>query len=71
MEKIDAGSNCYYRQRTGHHLFFSLDAGPNLHLLYPDDVKVEVQSFIANELNQYCEGGEWIKDQVGNGPLEL
>lgn len=66
IEKIKA-----YRQRTGHHLFFSLDAGPNLHLLYPDDVKVEVQSFIANELNQYCEGGEWIKDQVGNGPLEL
>lgn len=60
-----------YRKDTGHALYFSLDAGPNLHLLYPDDIKVPVQTFIEEELSAFCENGIWIKDQVGEGPLEL
>ncbi len=60
-----------FRKRTGHPLYFSLDAGPNLHLLYPDEIVEEVQAFIESDLRQYCEGGEWIKDKVGSGPLEI
>ncbi len=60
-----------YRRETGNPLYFSLDAGPNLHLLYPDTIKESVQSFIKNELLQYCEAGQWIADQVGKGPLQL
>ncbi|MEM8906672.1 MAG: diphosphomevalonate decarboxylase [Bacteroidota bacterium] len=57
-----------YREDTGHALYFSLDAGPNLHLLYPDEIKTPVKSFIQSELLPFCEQGEWIEDQVGAGP---
>ncbi len=60
-----------YRKETGNPLYFSLDAGPNLHLLYPDTIKDAVKSFISNELIQYCEDDQWIADKVGKGPLQL
>ena len=66
IEKIKA-----YRKQTGQPLYFSLDAGPNLHLLYPDEIVEDVQAFIENELVQYCEDREWIKDSVGGGPIEI
>ena len=52
-------------------LYFSLDAGPNLHLLYPDHIKEDVNKFIVSELVQYCENGKWIADEVGKGPLQF
>ena len=57
-----------YRESTKQALYFSLDAGPNLHLLYPDDIKTDVKAFIKSELLPFCENGEWIEDQVGQGP---
>jgi len=60
-----------YRQRTKNPLYFSLDAGPNLHLLYPHSIQIEVQQFIKEELSPFCENGEWIEDKAGLGPLEL
>ena len=60
-----------YRKETGHHLYFSLDAGPNLHLLYPDSIAEEVTQFIKSDLLAYCENGEYIADKVGKGPLQL
>ncbi|MFK8101364.1 MAG: diphosphomevalonate decarboxylase [Saprospiraceae bacterium] len=58
-----------YRADTKRALYFSLDAGPNLHLLYPDDITTEVQQFIKEELSPYCEDGLWIPDVVGQGPV--
>lgn len=52
-------------------LYFSLDAGPNLHLLYPDSVQAEVQGFIKQSLLEFCENQQWISDQAGKGPVEL
>ncbi len=52
-------------------VYFSLDAGPNLHLLYPETEKEQVMAFIQSELVPLCENGEYIADQVGKGPLEL
>ncbi len=49
-------------------LYFSLDAGPNLHLLYPDSEKTTVQRFIRTELEHLCQGGRWIADEAGDGP---
>lgn len=66
IEKIRA-----FRQETQHPLYFSLDAGPNIHLLFPDEGKDKVLSFIKSELLSLCENGEWITDQVGLGAKEL
>lgn len=62
IEKVRA-----YRAATQQPLYFSLDAGPNLHLLYPDAIKDDVQEFIKTELTPYCEDGMWIADTVGQG----
>jgi len=50
---------------------FTIDAGPNIHILYPAEVKKEVDSFIVNELSQFCESNYWIADKTGNGPKQL
>ncbi len=60
-----------YREETGIPLSFTLDAGPNVHLLYPHKFVTEVQSFIKSELVPFCEGGYFIEDFVGEGPSRL
>lgn len=60
-----------WRQKTGNHLYFSLDAGPNLHLLYPDEIKEEVQLFIQKELQPLCEKEEYLQDVVGKGAYQI
>lgn len=50
-------------------LYFSLDAGPNPHLLYPENIENEVHDFIQNELLQYCENKQYIRDKVGMGAI--
>ncbi len=60
-----------FRKESKTPLYFSLDAGPNLHLLYPDSVTTEVKAFIDNELKHLCENGEIIADKAGEGPLEV
>lgn len=57
-----------YRQQTGLPVCFSLDAGPNVHLLYPQQHEQDVKTFIANELAVYLHNGFYIDDQVGSGP---
>jgi diphosphomevalonate decarboxylase len=65
IEKVRA-----WREATGHPLFFTLDAGPNVHLLYPEDIIHDVRAFIESDLKQHCEGGWYIQDWVGEGPEE-
>ena len=62
IEKIRA-----YRAETQQPLYFSLDAGPNIHLLFPDNIKEDVFEFIKKEMEPHCENGEWIADVVGMG----
>lgn len=57
-----------FRADTGKQLYFTLDAGPNIHLLYPADIKDEVRAFIETELKQHCDQGKIIHDFVGHGP---
>jgi len=52
-------------------VYFTIDAGPNIHLLYPESISEEIKLFIEQELKQYCQGGRIIYDQVGNGPINL
>jgi len=56
-----------FRESTQTPLCFTLDAGPNIHLLYPAIVRKEVLVFIKNQLLPLCANGFWIDDKVGQG----
>ena len=60
-----------FRKDTKVPIFFTLDAGPNVHILYPDAVIKKATEFIKTQLIQYAEEGRIIHDQVGNGPVKL
>lgn len=60
-----------FRAATKLHLCFTLDAGANVHLLYPENEKEQVLEFIKSELVQYCENQHYICDQVGKGAVKL
>ena len=60
-----------FRNETQIPLCFTLDAGPNVHLLYPDSEAEKVESFIKSELLKYCNQGRWIADHVGDGPKKM
>ncbi len=60
-----------FREETKTPVCFTLDAGPNVHLLYPDNEAKKVEKFIKNELVTFCNQGRWIADHVGDGPKNL
>ncbi len=60
-----------YRADTGHQVYFTLDAGPNVHLLYPGELVVDVRKFIEDHLEEHCEEGAVLQDWVGEGPEEI
>ena len=60
-----------FRENTGIPACFTLDAGANVHLLYPENHKDDVLEFIKNELVAYCENGHYICDQVGDGASKI
>lgn len=60
-----------YRRQTGSKVCFTLDAGANVHVLYPNTEKIEVSNFIENELAVFCEGEKYIHDVVGLGAKAL
>ena len=60
-----------FRKATGLNLCFTLDAGANVHLLYPDSESEEVKNFIADELSRYCQNGQYINDHVGKGAAKF
>lgn len=60
-----------FRKRTKLPIYFTLDAGPNIHLLYPDSIKGDAEILIQNQLLQYTENNIIIKDKIGNGPSRL
>ncbi|WP_430812690.1 MULTISPECIES: diphosphomevalonate decarboxylase [unclassified Carboxylicivirga] len=45
-------------------LTFTLDAGPNIHLIYPNEVKQEVLPFIEDCLKPLCENKTVIYDEL-------
>lgn len=60
-----------YRKQTSQNICFTLDAGPNIHLIYPDEYKKDVRDFIRKELLIYCENNRWIDDEMGSGPKQI
>jgi len=57
-----------FRYDTDVRLSFTLDAGPNVHLLYPPESRDSVLTFIKSDLAPLCENGKWIDDRIGKGP---
>ncbi len=60
-----------FRDKTGSKVCFTLDAGANVHILYPKMEKDNVLNFIKKELLQYCKNGEFIEDEVGLGATNV
>ena len=60
-----------FREETQLPVYFTLDAGPNIHLLYPKSIAKRVQKFIYAELEKHCEAGRIIQDNVGKGPVTV
>ena len=53
-----------FRRDTKVPACFTLDAGPNVHLLYPDAFDARVKQFIKENLLQYCHDNQCIDDIV-------
>ena len=60
-----------YRKATQSKLCFTLDAGANVHVLYPTTEKEKAMSFIKTELAPFCKNGEFITDEAGLGAVKL
>lgn len=60
-----------FRETSKTHVCFTLDAGANVHVLYPENEKVEVEQFIKDELAQFCQNGQFINDHVGKGAQKI
>jgi diphosphomevalonate decarboxylase len=58
-----------FRNETKIPVCFTLDAGANVHVLYPKNVKEKVLQFIKAELVGYCQNGQYLCDEIGNGAL--
>ena len=55
----------YFRASTGTPICFTLDAGANIHLLYPEAEKPRVLPFIEEKLRPLCQDGDILFDYVG------
>jgi len=54
-----------FRKETGLPLFFTLDAGANVHLLFPADKDEDaIKEFIVKELLQYTQNNGVVKDMM-------
>jgi diphosphomevalonate decarboxylase len=58
-------------RKGGLPLFFTLDAGANVHVLYPGASARMVEDYITDALQPLCEGGQVIFDGCGKGPIPL
>lgn len=61
----------HFRQNTGIPVYFTLDAGPNVHVLYPHAHAPAVRQFIDESLAGFCKNRYILQDQVGKGPEKL
>lgn len=60
-----------YRRESKVPVCFTLDAGPNLHILYRKKDKTAVRDFIENQLLDLCVNGHVIHDEMGLGPQKI
>ena len=60
-----------FRKDTGSKICFTLDAGANVHVLYPENESKKVLKFVNNKLSKFCQKNQYICDSVGLGAVKL
>jgi diphosphomevalonate decarboxylase len=60
-----------FRNETNIPVCFTLDAGANVHILYPENVREHVLQLIKGELVGYCQNGNYICDSIGTGAIQI
>jgi diphosphomevalonate decarboxylase len=65
IEKIWA-----FRQEHDCDLCITLDAGANVHLLYPEHDAILALQLIESQLLDYCQNRQYLCDKVGKGPCQ-
>ena len=56
------------KRKEGLPVCYTLDAGPNVHLLFPGEYRARVLDFVKNTLFPLLPTGYWIDDCIGEGP---
>lgn len=60
-----------YRRDNKSDICFTLDAGANVHVLFPEREKEKINTFITSELILFCQNNHYICDYVGFGARQL
>jgi diphosphomevalonate decarboxylase len=60
-----------FRNKTNIPVCFTIDAGPNIHLLYPSEFKIAVEFWLKKELLDLKVLQTIIYDEVGTGPERI
>lgn len=60
-----------FRSKSNLNVCFTLDAGANVHVLYPENEKTAIMQFIQAELVGHCQNGQYLCDEIGFGAQQL
>ncbi len=59
-----------FRDKTGIFVCFTIDAGPNVHMLYLEKDRNVILPWLKEELLPHCHQSKWIDDAIGEGPVK-
>ena len=60
-----------FRKKTGLHICFTLDAGANVHVLFPKNESSKIRQFIKSSLVMHCQNEQFIEDTLGDGAKSI
>lgn len=60
-----------FRENTATNICFTLDAGANVHVLYPEKEKDICNKFIVSQLSKFCQNKQYIVDRIGVGAKQI
>lgn len=60
-----------FRKESGVPICFTIDAGPNIHVIFNKSNTEEFTNFLKDEFPDFLNPGKIIKDEIGDGPKKL